>query len=246
MDSYKKTLATPAVRRLAQEYNVKLSSIQGSGKDGRVLKEDILNHIESHSDRVMVTEKSQVQQPERMRPSKFNSEEEETTEPITGVRKAMFKTMTQSNSIPQFQLSDEIDMTNMIALKSFLKEISSTKDVPIKPLSFFIKSTSLALKSYRILNSSVTNNDTITHKKQHNIGFAMDTPTGLLVPNIKSVQDLSIVEISRELARLQEAGIKGQLSPSDLNNGTFTISNIGSVSRSDLISVFQNVLTHFA
>lgn len=71
--------------------------------------------------------------------------------------------------------------------------------------------------------------DTVTYKGAHNIGVAMDTPNGLLVPNIKNVQDLSIIEIAKELNRLQELGRKGQLSTKDLTGGTFTLSNIGSV-----------------
>lgn len=227
LDSYKKTLATPAVRRIAQEYNVKLSDIQGSGKEGRVLKEDVVNYIEASSKSASPRPVTELVLPKSI---SIKNQEKETVIPITGVRKAMFKTMTLSNSIPQFQLSDEIDMTNLVSIKPFLKRVSSEKLVPIKPLSFMIKSSSIALKSYPILNSTLSD-DKIICKSNHNIGFAMDTPSGLIVPNIKSVQDLTIVEISKEIKRLHEAGMKGQLSPNDLTNGTFTISNIGSVRR---------------
>lgn len=243
LDSYKKTLATPAVRRLAQEYNVKLINIQGTGKDGRVLKEDIVNYIETNSKSASSGLATKTELPhttpyQSTAKSSKDQDGEENVIPITGIRKAMFKAMTLSNSIPQFQLSDEIDMTNIVSMSPFLKRISAREAVPIKPLSFLIKSSSTALKSYPILNSTL-NDDKIISKRHHNIGFAMDTPGGLVVPNIKSVQDLTILEISREIKRLHEAGMRGQLSPNDLTNGTFTISNIGSVSDQYFYDLFK-------
>ena len=97
-------------------------------------------------------------------------------------------------------------------------------------MPFFIKAASLALNQFPLLNSVVDEKcENITYKAAHNIGFAMDTKQGLLVPNIKNVQNLTIFEIAKDLNRLQDLGSKGQLSNQDLSNGTFTLSNIGSV-----------------
>lgn len=273
LDSYKKTLATPAVRRLAQEYSVNLSAIQGTGKDGRVLKEDILAFIQSgsmltsdptQSDLHSTTEprssthprsdpvyqelrSDPVYQESRSDPMNQTSSvqspkgvsKSDRTEQLTPIQKAMFRSMTVSNTIPQFGLSDEINMSALVDMKPFLKQISTDYNVQIRPLSFMIKAASMALLHFPILNSALSHsgskpadagNVTLTLKSDHNIGFAMDTPNGLIVPNIKYVQGLSIVEISRELFRLQESGRSGKLNPSDLSNGTFTLSNIGSVS----------------
>lgn len=257
LESYKKTLATPAVRRLAQEYSVKLSSIQGTGKDGRVMKEDILAFIQkpnsTPSDIRSTPSRSDPmnQEPRSATPSRSDpmyqtpvqspkvASKGDRTEQLTPIQKAMFRSMTVSNTVPQFGLSDEINMSAFVDMKPFLKLISTDYNVHIRPLSFMIKAASMALHHFPILNSTVSDsgskiadagNVTLTFKSDHNIGFAMDTPSGLIVPNIKHVQGLSIVEISRELLRLQESGKGGKLNPSDLANGTFTLSNIGSVS----------------
>jgi len=97
-------------------------------------------------------------------------------------------------------------------------------------MPFFIKAASMALTQYPVLNSSVDEAcENITYKASHNIGLAMDTNQGLIVPNIKHVQSLSVLDIAQELARLLEAGNKGTLGSKDLTGGTFTLSNIGSI-----------------
>ena len=93
-----------------------------------------------------------------------------------------------------------------------------------------MKAASLALREYPMLNAHVNADCTeITHRAAHNIALAMDTPAGLLVPNVKNVQDMSVMEIAAELNRLQELGSAGRLSGEDLKDGTFTLSNIGVV-----------------
>lgn len=98
-------------------------------------------------------------------------------------------------------------------------------------MPFFIKAASKALEKIPQLNSWLDEgNQALRVRKDHNIGIAMDTPDGLIVPNIKSVQNLNIVDIAKELNRLQELGRKSSISTNDVVNTTFTLSNIGSVS----------------
>ena len=93
-----------------------------------------------------------------------------------------------------------------------------------------LKACSLALTQYPILNATFdASKETLTYKANHNIGIAMDTPQGLLVPNIKKVQQLSILDIAEELNRLQDLGLRGKLGENDLKHGTFSLSNIGSI-----------------
>lgn len=93
-----------------------------------------------------------------------------------------------------------------------------------------VQATSLALLQFPILNATVNGECTeITYRARHNIGVAMDTPAGLIVPNIKDVQHKSVLDIAMELNALQKAGMAGRLSPSDLSGGTFTLSNIGNI-----------------
>lgn len=241
-----KILTTPAVRKMAIDNKINLKDVQGTGRDGRILKEDMLRHIETVNSRKKSS--APVQQAAAVSPQATakqpapsasktttvgkKSAGVDRTEPIKGFKKAMVKSMNVALRIPHFGYCDEIDMTAMATLRHSLKESAVVKErgVKLSFMPFFIKAASMALHSFPVLNASVDEAcENITYKSSHNIGFAMDTPLGLIVPNIKNVQDLSVMEVATELARLFELGHKGSLSPGDLTGGTFTLSNIGSI-----------------
>ncbi|EHB02161.1 Lipoamide acyltransferase component of branched-chain alpha-keto acid dehydrogenase complex, mitochondrial [Heterocephalus glaber] len=235
-----KTLATPAVRRLAMENNIKLSEVVGSGKDGRILKEDILNYLENQTGAILPpSPKAEVISPppkpkDRTVPMSISKPPvfigKDKTEPVTGFQKAMVKTMSAALKIPHFGYCDELDLTELLKLREELKPIALARGIKLTFMPFFIKAASLGLLQFPILNSSVDENcQTITYKASHNIGIAMDTKQGLIVPNVKNVQICSVFEIATELNRLQDLGSSGQLSTIDLTGGTFTLSNIGSI-----------------
>lgn len=217
-----KALASPAVRRIARERNIDLSTVMGSGKKGRVLKED----LDSHG-------KQSVRTPTQ-------SEMAETThsvlatggkrvEAIRGIKAAMAKQMTQSVfTIPHFTVSEDIVMDNLIAARQLLKADFEKLGVKLSFMPFFIKAMSLALKAFPIINSQVNEDCTeITYFDDHNIGMAVDSKIGLMVPNIKSVQHLSLLDVAKEANRLIEAAREGKLAASDIKGGTISISNIG-------------------
>ncbi|XP_076353438.1 dihydrolipoamide branched chain transacylase E2 isoform X2 [Tachypleus tridentatus] len=241
-----KVLATPAVRRLAMEHNVQLGNVQGTGKNGRLLKEDIFRYVEKLKEEgpkvekplPKLTKETIAQQPRDgaappPTPKVFPSIPEpaivkDKMEPIKGFQKIMVKTMSQSLTIPHFGYCDEVCVTELVMLRSRLKEKAGERGVRFSFMPFFIKAASLTLSQFPVLNSSVDENcENIIYKSAHNIGVAMDTQQGLIVPNIKNVQNLSLLEVAAELNRLQELGEKGQLGSSDLTGGTFTLSNIG-------------------
>jgi len=144
--------------------------------------------------------------------------------------KAMTKTMVEALKIPHFGYKDEVDMTQLVKLRSELRAACLERGIKLSYMPFIVKACSLALLHYPILNSTLdAQADTITYKASHNIALAMDTPMGLLVPSIKGVQGLSVFEIALELNRLQQLGVAGKLSTSDLSGGTFSLSNIGSI-----------------
>ncbi|KAI4882242.1 hypothetical protein NFI96_020066, partial [Prochilodus magdalenae] len=238
-----KTQATPAVRRLAMENNIKLSEVVGTGKDGRILKEDILNFLAKQTGAILpydevkqpappaapATKKQPVPSPPPavQRPV-FTGKDR--TEPLGGFQKAMVKTMTAALKIPHFGYCDEVDLTQLVRLRSELKGLAESRGVKLSYMPFFIKAASLGLLQFPILNASVDEGcQNITYKGSHNIGLAMDTAQGLLVPNVKGVQALSVFDIAVELNRLQALGSAGQLGTGDLTGGTFTLSNIGSI-----------------
>ncbi|KAM8744814.1 lipoamide acyltransferase component of branched-chain alpha-keto acid dehydrogenase complex, mitochondrial isoform 2-T2 [Acanthopagrus schlegelii] len=241
-----KTQATPAVRRLAMENNIKLSEVVGTGKDGRILKEDILSFLAKQTGAILppapppapppaaaaaarpVSTASAAKAPPTTPRPAFTGRD--VTEPLKGFHKAMVKTMTAALKIPHFGYCDEVDLTRLVSLRSELRSISEARGVKLSYMPFFIKAASLGLLHFPILNSSLDEGcQNITYKASHNIGLAMDTSQGLLVPNVKNVQLLSVFEIAQELNRLQALGAAGQLGTTELTGGTFTLSNIGSI-----------------
>lgn len=220
------SLATPAVRGLLKEHNLNIEDIEGTGKDGRVLKEDVYEHLDGlHS--VSSTPATETSKPI------IDSKQVETTQRLTPIQSQMFKAMTASLSIPHFLYSDT---TNITQLSSMRKSLNTKRNPDTTPklsyLPFIVKAVSLALNKHPLLNARI---DTTSDRPQlnmranHNIGIAMDTPNGLLVPVIKSVNARSILSIASEIARLGQLGQAGKLSNADLSGGTITVSNIGSI-----------------
>lgn len=122
-------------------------------------------------------------------------------------------------------------MTKLVLVREALKGEAQARGIKLTYMPFFLKAASLALSKYPILNSTLdTVNETVVYKAAHNISVAMATPDGLVVPNVKHCESKSIFEISTDLNLLQERAQKGQLSPTDFANGTFSLSNIGIVS----------------
>ncbi|XP_053104851.1 lipoamide acyltransferase component of branched-chain alpha-keto acid dehydrogenase complex, mitochondrial isoform X2 [Hemicordylus capensis] len=242
-----KTLATPAVRRLAMENNIKLSEVVGTGKDNRILKEDILNYLDKQTGAILpLSPKPKIITPSlKLEPTPDMPKEKTSTIPISqhiviagkdktealsGFHKAMVKTMTAALKIPHFGYYDEVELNQLVQLREEMKPTAQARGVNLSFMPFFIKAASLGLLHYPILNASVDENaQNITYKASHNIGVAMDTEQGLLVPNVKNVQARTVFEIASELNRLQNLGSANQLGTNDLTGGTFTLSNIGRI-----------------
>ncbi|XP_063434792.1 lipoamide acyltransferase component of branched-chain alpha-keto acid dehydrogenase complex, mitochondrial-like [Mytilus trossulus] len=241
-----KVLATPAVRRLAMENKIKLSDVEATGKDGRILKDDILKYMEDPSVGKQAKSRAPLATPpavtvEPSKPAQVVSTTpiqpritlpvgKDHTEKIKGMRKAMVKTMTEANNIPTFGYDDEFDMSALVELRSKVKAITDEKGVKFSYMPIIMKAVSMALTEFPMLNASVDKTcENITYKAVHNIGIAMDTQDGLIVPNVKNVQSLSIFELAAELNRLQSLGLAGKLGTSDLSGGTFSLSNIGAI-----------------
>ncbi|GFS90748.1 lipoamide acyltransferase component of branched-chain alpha-keto acid dehydrogenase complex, mitochondrial [Nephila pilipes] len=233
-----KILTTPAVRKIASENNLKLSEVIGTGKDGRILKEDVFAFLEKR--KAQETQQVPKEPPKVLSPPDTGRIKtvvdasppvgKDRTEPIKGYKKAMVKTMSRSLAVPCFSYCDEIDITSLMHTRDKLRNIAEEKGIKFSYMPFFIKAVSLALMEYPILNASVDEKcENLLYKASHNIGIAMDTTQGLLVPNIKNVQNLNVLQIASELNRLQDLGKRGSLNQNDLSGGTFSLSNIGAI-----------------
>lgn len=222
-------LATPAVRGLLKELDVNIAHVTGTGKDGRVTKDDVSRFVAARN-----TESSQSIQPQPTRGFP-NADQAQVEKPITltPVQSQMFKTMTRSLSIPHFLYADEIDVTALSTLRQRLNNQASSAQ-RLSYLPFVIKAVSLALEDFPLLNARVDTETgesapKLVMREKHNIGVAMDTTQGLLVPNIKNVSARSIQDIASEVSRLQSLAKDGKLSVNDLTGGTITVSNVGSI-----------------
>jgi len=233
-----KSLATPSVRHLSKSKNIDLTKVQGTGRDGRILKEDIiafelLKNQPQATVKPVVVPHTPIPETKEVPASASLSASQKPREqklPLSGIKRVMARTMTAAVQIPHFGYCDEFAMDGLQVLRAQLKPIAESQGVKMTYMPFFIKAASLALIRYPTLNSSLNTDMTeITIKNYHNIGVAMDTPQGLLVPNIKDVQDKSLIDIARELQRLHHAAVNNQLTPADMTGGTFTLSNIGTI-----------------
>jgi len=225
-----KAVASPAVRRLARELNVDLTQVAGTGAKGRVYKEDVQKFVTGGASAPVCAAKATA----AVTPNATASAAAtggRRVEPIKGIKAAMARQMAESvSTIPHFTYCEEIDLTELIALRLSLKDGLAKQGVKLTMMPFFMKAMSLALNEFPILNSQVNSDcSEITYFDDHNIGIAVDSKVGLLVPNVKGCQQKSIVEIAKDLTKLTDSAREGRVSPSDLKGGTITISNIGAI-----------------
>ena len=218
-----KALASPAVRRLARELDVDLSHITGSGDKGRVLKDDLIDVSLPEVQPAILTPTTQSTQVSQITTGG------EHVEPIRGIQAAMAKHMMHSVfTVPHFSVSEEIQLDKLIEARSQLKDVFEKEGVKLSFMPFFIKAMSLALQQFPIINSQVNDSCTeVTYFDDHNIGIAVDSKIGLVVPNIKGVQHLSLFEIAQKVNELISLAREGKLKSADLKGGTISISNIG-------------------
>lgn len=218
----KKAVASPAVRRLAREMNLDITLVQGTGAKGRVYKEDLLAHQNGGQTKAAPAASSTLvaEQVSQTR-----------VEPIKGVKAAMAKAMQDSvSTIPHFTYSDEIDLTDLVKLRKALKPEYEKQGIKLTMMPFFMKAMSMAMKQFPIMNSQPNADCTeLTYFDDHNIGMAVDSKVGLLVPNIKSCQSKSIKQIAQDVMEMTGQAREGRLSPAQLKGGTISISNIGAL-----------------
>ncbi len=231
-----KVLASPAVRRVAREKNIDLSTVEGSGKKGRILKSDVLNLQHSNVDTSSQNTSSSAPSSSTAEKGDLNSTStvlkgSVRTEKVRGIQAAMAKQMSASvYTIPHFTVSDELVMDKLMSLRKLLKPEFEAKNVKLSFMPFFVKAMSLALNEFPVVNSQLNEDATeISYFADHNIGFAVDSKIGLLVPNIKRVQDLSLLEIAVQMQNIIEQARAGRVAGEHLKGGTISISNIGAI-----------------
>ena len=224
-------LATPSVRKLARELGCDLTSIIGSEKNNRITKEDVLNHVRSANKQNLNTE-TEVKKTKKASSVidekqflKFGSIEKAS---FNKIRSITAKRMHHSwTSIPHVTHFDEIKVDHILSLKKEIELISNNK---VSILSFIIKALTKTLSQMSTFNSSVDmDNELLIIKKYINLGVAVETPKGLLVPTIKNAEKKSLKQINSSILSLSTKARSGKLTPKELSGGTFTVSSLGGI-----------------
>lgn len=218
-----RVLAAPSTRRLARELGVDISKIQGTGPGGRITDEDVKRASEAPAKPPAVG----------VAPPEIKPEPKLTEEriPLKGVRKTIAERMVKSLfTSPHVASMDEADVTELVKLREKQKKLAEEKGIKLTYLAFIVKAATVALKQHPYLNSSLdSEKNEIILKRYYNIGIAVDTPDGLMVPVIKDADRKSIMELARETERLAEEARTRKIKLPDLKGNTFTITNIGSI-----------------
>ncbi|HCE5315843.1 TPA: dihydrolipoyllysine-residue acetyltransferase [Legionella pneumophila] len=220
--------AGPAVRRLAREFGVDLSLVQGSGRKSRITKEDLQNYIKVRLSEKTTSGGLSLPSNPAIDFSKFGSIE---TKPLNKIKKLTGTNVHRSwITIPHVTQFDEADITDLEAFRKSESESAKNQDYKLTLLAFVCSVVCKALHAYPQFNASLdTSGENLIYKKYYNIGIAVDTPNGLVVPVIKNVDKLSVIDIAKEMSRLSTKAREKGLTPIDMSGGCFTISSLGGI-----------------
>ena len=226
-----RVIAMPSVRKYAREKDVNIKEITGTGKNARILKEDIDSFLSGDSQTAeSVSNKTSEETKSTQSAAVPTGSYPETREKMTSIRKMIAAAMVKSKTkAPHVTLMDEIDVTELVAHRKKFKEVAAEQDIKLTYLPYVVKALISASKKYPILNSAIDDEtEEIVQKHYYNIGIAADTDRGLLVPVVKNADRKSIFEISSEINELAEKARDGKLKPDEMKGASNTISNIGS------------------
>ncbi|KSU50516.1 branched-chain alpha-keto acid dehydrogenase subunit E2 [Exiguobacterium indicum] len=231
-----RVIAMPSVRKYAREKGVDIREVQGSGDNGRVVKEDIdaFANGGQTSEAPATEEKAPAAAASapntEVKPYVAAQPELETREKIKGIRKAISKAMVNSkHTAPHVTLMDEVDVTNLVALRKNFKEVAAAQGTKLTYLPFVVKALTAAAKKYPAINASIDDvNEEIVYKNYFNIGIAADTDNGLVVPVVKDADRKSIFSLADDINDLAGKAREGKLSGEEMKGGSITITNIGS------------------
>lgn len=217
-------LATPATRRLARELNVDIHDVPGTGKGGRITKEDVLAFAAAPREAPAAAAHAPTA---TAVPADPQGREERV--PLRGLRRRIHAKMTQAkHTAAHFHYVDEIDMTALVALRSRAKAKAADKGVKLTFLPFFVKAAVAALKEFPLANSAMDDTtDEIVVRKYYDIGIAAATEAGLVVPVVHDADRKSLYDIARDIDRLAEKARDGKLDREDVTGSTFTITSLG-------------------
>lgn len=231
-------LATPSVRKFAREQKVDISKVNGTGKGGKITREDVEAFIKGGSAPAAPAAAAASEAPKAAKTeakaapaaASGNVSLEEERVPFKGIRKAISNAMVKSAyTAPHVTIMDEVDVTELVAFRTRMKPVAEKKGIKVTYLPFIVKALVAASRQFPALNAMIDEEaGEIVYKKYYNIGIATDTPNGLIVPVIKDADRKSIWMIAESITDLAVRGRDGKLSANEMKGSTISISNIGS------------------
>lgn len=229
-DDLRRVIAMPSVRKYARDKGVNIREVTGTGKNGRILKEDIDAFLNGETPAAETGAEKTTEEPSREVAAAPQGTYPETREKMSGIRRAIANAMVESKTkAPHVTLMDEVDVTELVAHRKKFKEIAAEQGIKLTYLPYVVKALISASKKYPIINSYIDEEtEEIVTKHYYNIGIAADTDRGLLVPVVKDADRKSIFEISQDINTLAEKARNGKLKPEEMSGASNTITNIGS------------------
>ncbi|ATP39201.1 branched-chain alpha-keto acid dehydrogenase subunit E2 [Solibacillus sp. R5-41] len=228
-------IAMPSVRKYAREKGVAILQVTGTGKNGRVLKEDIESYLTGGNEVAAPSEETvsvqeQTQETKQVAPVVLEGDFPETREKMSGIRKAIAKAMVHSKqTAPHVTLMDEVDVSALVAHRKKFKDIAAEQGVKLTYLPYVVKALISTLRKYPEFNRSLDDaTQEIIQKHYYNIGIAADTEKGLLVPVIKHADRQSVFGLSAAINELAVKARDGKLAPNEMKGASISITNIGS------------------
>jgi pyruvate dehydrogenase E2 component (dihydrolipoamide acetyltransferase) len=228
-----KAHASPAVRRFARELGVDLSLVSGSGPKGRVIKDDVQNYVKiSLSGQQAGSRQAGVPTSLPVGPdidyAKFGETE---TQPLGRIKKLSGAHLHRCwLSVPHVTQFDEADITELESFRQAEKEAALKKEVRLTLMPFLMKAVAATLKEMTVFNAALSpDGESLIYRKYINIGVAVDTPNGLVVPVVRDVDNKGVFDLAGELMALSDRAREGKLSPADMQGGCFSISSLGGI-----------------
>ncbi|WP_042373851.1 2-oxoglutarate dehydrogenase, E2 component, dihydrolipoamide succinyltransferase, partial [Streptacidiphilus neutrinimicus] len=221
---------TPLVRKLAAENGIDLNQVKGTGVGGRIRKQDVLAAAEAARATVAAPAAAATGAAKAPTTIAAASPLRGQTVKMTRMRKVIAENMVKAlQTAAQLTTVIEVDVTNIMRLREQAKGAFQAREgVKLSPMPFFVKAAAEALKSNPVINASINDDDTITYHAVENIGIAVDTERGLMVPVIHDAGDLNIAGIAKKTADLAARTRDNKVKPDELAGGTFTVTNTGS------------------
>ena len=231
--------ASPSVRRLARELEVDLAKVKGTGEKGRVTKDDVKAFLRGPAAPAAAAAPSGgmgIPEIPAQDFSKFGAIE---SKPLARIKRLSGPHLHRSwLNVPHVTHGDEADITEIEAYRKELDGAAKDKGYRVTLLAFLMKAAVSALKAFPEFNSSLSpEKDALIYKKFYNVGIAVDTPEGLVVPVFKEVDRKGVEELSKELGAVSKKARDGKLAPTDMQGGTFTISSLGGIGGTDFTPI---------